>query len=171
ASAARAGERPTTIMVSIAVTQPRTNCNRRPPSFTPVDPLAGLTQFRERPRQVELYGDLRRFRGPPAPVGGGTAPAPRGRAGEQAQEFHEVAIVTRILRTCGLVSMRACAAAACASGNVLSISGLTRPAAISGSTCSSTARAIAPWSGIERARRVEPVWVRRLSMMRRKSTV
>ena len=66
---------------------------------------------------------------------------------------------------------RACEAAACASGNVLSINGLTRPAAISGSTCSSTARAIAPLSGIERARRVEPAWVRRLSMMRRKSTV
>src|SRR5262249_15135240 len=125
ASTARAGERPTTIMVSIAVTQPRMNCNRRPPSFTPVDPFAGLTQFRERPRQVELYGDLRRFRGPPALVGGGTAPAPRGQVGEKAQEFHEVAMVSTILPTCALVSMRACTAAACASGNVLSMSGLT----------------------------------------------
>src|SRR5262245_11417010 len=52
---------------------------------------------------------------------------------------------------CAFVSMRPCAAAARASGKVLSMGGLTRPAAISGSTCSSTARAIAPLSGIERA--------------------
>src|SRR5262249_32584632 len=120
---------------------------------------------------VELYGDLRRFRGPPAPAGGGTAPAPRGRGGGKAQELHEVAIGSTVLPTCALGSMRASAAAPCAGRDVLSVGGRARPAASSGSTCSSTARAIAPLSGIERARRVEPVWVRRLSMMRRKSTV
>src|SRR5262249_58984334 len=96
ASTARAGERPTTIMVSIAVTQPRTNCNRRPPSFTPVDPFAGLTQFRERPTRVELYGDLRRFRGPPAPAGGATPPAPPGPVREKAPQINDAAIVRAI---------------------------------------------------------------------------
>src|SRR5262249_9504412 len=150
--------------VSIAVTQARTKCNRRPPSFTPVDPFAGLTQFRKRPRRVELYVDLRRFRGPPVPGRGATAPAPRGRAEEKEQEFHGVAIVSTILRWGALVSRPPCAAAAGARGRVRSTPGRPRPAAISGSTCSSTARAITPLSAIERARRVEPVCVSRLSM-------
>src|SRR5712671_5236126 len=60
-----------------------------------------------------------------------------------------------ILPIWALVSILACAAAACASGKVLSIRGFTLPAAISGSTCCSTARAIAPLSGTERARSVE----------------
>ena len=58
--------------------------------------------------------------------------------------------------------MRACAAAASSSGKVESITGLTRPAAISGNTLASTARAIAALSATERARSVEPVWVQPL---------
>jgi hypothetical protein len=38
ASTARAGEGPTTIIVSIAATQARIKRNRRPPSSTPLDP-------------------------------------------------------------------------------------------------------------------------------------
>ena len=63
------------------------------------------------------------------------------------------------------------AAEACASGKLRKITGLTFPAAISGQTFCSIARAIAAFSGTERARSVEPVWVRRLSISRRKSTL
>ena len=59
-------------------------------------------------------------------------------------------ITSTILPICALDSMRACAAAACASGKVLSITGFTLPAAISGQTFASTARAIAALSATER---------------------
>src|SRR5216684_2471901 len=78
--------------------------------------------------------------------------------------------VRTILPIWALVSISAWAAEACASGKVRKITGLTFPAAISGQTFCSIARAIAAFSGTERARSVEPVWVRRLSISRRKST-
>src|SRR5215472_14582827 len=72
---------------------------------------------------------------------------------------------------CLPLSMWAWAALACESGKVESISGLTRPEARSGSTFLSTAWAMAALSATARARSVEPVWVRRLSISRMRSTV
>ena len=43
----------------MAARQARTKCNRRPPSFNPVDPsFAGLTQFRARSDASQLYVDF-----------------------------------------------------------------------------------------------------------------
>ena len=53
--------------------------------------------------------------------------------------------------------MRACAAAACASGNTESITGFTLPASISGQTFSRRLAAIAPFSATERGRSAESV--------------
>src|SRR5262249_3130447 len=64
ASTARAEEAPRASTISIALTQARTSCNRRPPSSTPVDPPAGLSPERLNVQASELYVDLRRFRGP-----------------------------------------------------------------------------------------------------------
>ena len=58
--------------------------------------------------------------------------------------------------------MRRCASAAFSSGNVLSITGFTRPSRNSGITFASMAATILALSALLRGRSVEPVWVRRL---------
>src|SRR5262245_40548966 len=65
--------------------------------------------------------------------------------------------VSTIFPMCWLDSIRACAAAACLSGYVESITGFTLPAATSGQTLASSALAILPLSATERGRRPEPV--------------
>src|SRR5262249_56326036 len=115
ASAARAGERPTATTVSTAVRQARTKCNRRPPSFTPVDPLAELRRIEAIPRALkasELYVDLRRFRGPTRRERPLKRPPPARRARLKRQEFQRLATLSTIFPICALVSMRACAAGA-----------------------------------------------------------
>ncbi len=114
ASTARAGERPTTITVSIAVTQARA---RTATDVLPASPLstsrfAGLTQFRERPRRVTFTPIYVDFAARACRDGLERRLRRSGRAGEKEQEFHGVAMVSTILPICALVSMRAWAAAA-----------------------------------------------------------
>jgi hypothetical protein len=65
--------------------------------------------------------------------------------------------VNTILPICALLSIRRWASAAFSSGNVLSISGFTRPSRSNGITFCSIARTIAALSALERGRSVEPV--------------
>ena len=59
-------------MASMAARQARTKCNRRPSSFTPVDPsFAGLTQF---PRRLTL-ANFTSISRPARPERGAKAPA------------------------------------------------------------------------------------------------
>src|SRR6185312_469375 len=95
----------------------------------------------------------------------------RGRGRGRCVRLTHPHTVSTILPMCWLDSMRACAAAASASWNVLSITGRTLPVATNGQTRVSIARAIAVLSALARERSVEPVWCRRLSMMRMKLTV
>ena len=72
-----------------------------------------------------------------------------------------VPTVSTIFPTCALDSISSCARAASASGNVAWITGLMRPASMSGQIFSSRSRATSPLKATGRGRSVPPVIVRR----------